>query len=262
MVIWVNVHGGFLLGFVLIAVYWVGSFWTWVHTKEFRIEESLQKIAAGKRLRELTLAGIACGFASLVNPYAWKLHEHIYDYLTNRFFMDHIDEFQSPNFHGISQRCFLAILLITFAALAAHARKLRLSQVLLSLFAVYAGLYASRNLPVASILLIFVIGPMIPSLWAAEFSGRMGSLEATQRGHIWPILSALACLVSAQSCCHRRSARLLRRVVLARVSDHNARRTGLGRLSQGESRMRRVSTKSCGERTDQQNARLEDGLLG
>ena len=28
MVFWANVHGGFLLGFVLLACYWLGSLWT------------------------------------------------------------------------------------------------------------------------------------------------------------------------------------------------------------------------------------------
>ncbi len=199
MLIWVNVHGGFLLGFVLIAIYWVGSLWTWLRMKEIRIEESFQKIAAGKRLRKLTLVGIACGVASLVNPYGWQLHAHIYDYLTNRFFMDHIDEFQSPNFHGVSQRCFLVILLIAIAAISAYGRRLRLSHVLLALFAVYAGLYASRNIPVSSILLVLVIGPMIPSFGLAAFSGRMSSLESALRGHMWPILATIACFVVALS---------------------------------------------------------------
>ena len=202
MLIWVNVHGGFLLGLVLIAIYWVGSLWTWLRMKDFRIEESLQKIAAGKRLRQLTLVGISSIVASLVNPYGWKLHAHVYEYLGNRFFMDHIDEFQSPNFHGISQRLFLAILLIAVSVLTVGGRKLRLSHILLLLFAVYAGLYASRNIPVAAILLVLVIGPLIPSFGPAEFSGRMTALESALKGHIWPIVFAIAGLAVALNSGH------------------------------------------------------------
>jgi hypothetical protein len=77
--------------------------------------------------------------------------------------MDHIDEFQSPNFHGLAQKCFLALLLITVAVLALRGRELRLSQGLTVLFAVYAGLYASRNIPVSAILLVMVVGPIMPA---------------------------------------------------------------------------------------------------
>jgi uncharacterized membrane protein len=195
VLIWVNVHGGFLLGFVILGVFWVGSMWTWLRLKESRIEESVEKIAAGKRVRQLTLVGLASAAASLVNPYAWHLHAHIYSYLSNRFFMDHIDEFQSPNFHGIAQRCFLVLLLIAIAALAARGNRLRLSQILLALFAVYAGLYSSRNIPIASIFLTAIAGPLIPSLSAKGFMQRMGIVDSTLRGHVWPIIATVASLL-------------------------------------------------------------------
>jgi hypothetical protein len=197
MLVWVNVHGGFLLGFVLLGIFWLGSLWTWLTLKESRIEESLQKIAAGKRVRELTVVGLAAAVASLVNPYGWHLHEHIYRYLTNRFLMEHIDEFQSPNFHGIAQRCFLVLLLIAIAAVVVNGRKLRASEILVVLFAVYAGLYASRNIPVSSILLAAIVASLIPSLGNRGFLHRMAAVDATMRGHLWPILATVATLVIA-----------------------------------------------------------------
>ena len=197
MLVWMNVHGGFLLGFVLLGVFWLGSLWTSLTLKESRIEESLQKIAAGKRVRELTLVGLAAAVASLVNPYGWHLHEHIYRYLTNRFLMEHIDEFQSPNFHGIAQRCFLVLLLIVIAALVVNGRKLRFSGILVVLFAVYAGLYASRNIPVSSILLAAIAASLISSGGRKGFLHRMAAVDATTRGHLWPILATVATLVIA-----------------------------------------------------------------
>jgi hypothetical protein len=197
MLIWANVHGGFLLAFVLLGIFWVGSLWTWLRLKESRIEESFQKIAAGKRVRELTLVGLSSAAASLVNPYGWHLHAHIYSYLSNRFFMDHIDEFQSPNFHGIAQRCFLVLLLIVIAALAVRGSRLKLSQILLALFAVYAALYSSRNIPSSSIFLAAIAGPLIPSLGIKGFVQRMGMVDSTLRGHVWPIVATVAALMIA-----------------------------------------------------------------
>jgi hypothetical protein len=197
MPIWVNVHGGFLLGLVLLAFFWAGSLWDWLHLKESRIEEAFQKIRAGKRVRDLTLAGLASTAATLLNPHGWRLHGHIYSYLTNRFFMDHIEEFQSPNFHGLGLKCFLVLLLIAVAALAANGRKLPASEILVVLFAVYAGLYSSRNIPVSSILLAASIGPLIPPLSAKAFPLRMAAVDSTLRGHLWPILATIATFVIA-----------------------------------------------------------------
>jgi hypothetical protein len=191
--VWVNVHGGFLVGFVLWGIYIIGAGWTWFRAKEGRIEEVLQKFSAANRLRGLAWVGALSAAASFVNPYGWKLHAHIYSYLSNRFLMDHIEEFQSPNFHGVAQRCFLVLLLIVMAAVAVRGQGLRLSLGLTILFAVYAGLYASRNIPVSSILLVMVVGPLLPG-FAQKFSQRMETVEVGLRGHGWPVLAIVLTL--------------------------------------------------------------------
>ena len=192
MVLWVNVHGGFVLGFVLLGVFWLAAVWEWWTTAEGAIEGSLRRIAALRRARLLTWVGLASAAASLVNPYGWKLHAHVYSYLTNRFLMDHIEEFQSPNFHGISQKCFAVLLLISMAALAARGREVRASGILIVLFAVYSGLYAARNIPVASVLLVMVIAPLLPpAIFGTGFFRRMAGIEMGLRWHLWPILAVL-----------------------------------------------------------------------
>ncbi len=212
MLVWVNLHGGFLLGFVLLGIYWFSAAWQWFGLKDDRFDDALRKIRAGRLVRALTLTGILSGLATLVNPYGFRLHVHIYQYLSNRFLMDHIDEFQSPNFHYVAQKCFAALLLLTLVGLAVKRRGVgqgRLSQALLLLFAVYAGLYASRNIPVSALLLILVIGPWLSEGMARladrslanrrladrrlgargpmQFLQRMQAIEFGLRGHLWPV---------------------------------------------------------------------------
>jgi hypothetical protein len=212
MLLWVNIHGGFLLGFVLLGLYWLSAVWKVFWIKEDRFEDALQKIRAGKRARNLALIGLLSALATLANPYGWKLHVHIYRYLSNHFLMDHIDEFQSPNFHGVAQKCFAALLMLTLIAFAAKRREtteLRLSEALIVLFALYSGLYASRNIPVSSLLLILVIGPRLssaiqelksrrtPSSLTPHFFERMQKIEVALRGHIWPVAAlALTCWIA------------------------------------------------------------------
>jgi hypothetical protein len=137
ILVWVNVHAGFMLGFVLLGIFLLGAAWTWFRTKEGRIEEVLVRIKSARRMRILALVAVLSAVASLMNPYGSTLHLHVYHYLSNRFLMDHIDEFQSPNFHGVSQKCFLLLLLVTLATLAARGRELRISQGLTVLFAAF-----------------------------------------------------------------------------------------------------------------------------
>jgi hypothetical protein len=198
MLLWVNVHGGFLVGFVLLGIFLLGAAWGWFRVRGDRIEELLAKIAAGARVRRLAWIGLLSAASSLVNPYGWKLYSHIYSYLSNRFLMDHIDEFQSPNFHGVAQKCFLLLLLIAVAILAVRGRGLRLSEGLTVLFAIYAGLYASRNIPIASILLVMVVGPRLPEAgFTRGFFQRMRTVETGLRGHVWAVLAVVAALAMA-----------------------------------------------------------------
>jgi hypothetical protein len=198
MMVWVNLHGGFLVGFVLWGIFLLGAVWSWFAAREGRIEELLQKVAARNRVRNLAWLGSLSLVASLVNPYGWKLYSHIYSYLSNRFLMDHIDEFQSPNFHGAAQKCFLALVLITVAVVAVRGRQLRVSAGLTVLFAVYAGLYASRNIPVSSILLVMVVGPLLRCAPIGQgFFQRMSAVEVGLRGHAWPIFGIVVTLAIA-----------------------------------------------------------------
>ncbi len=209
VLIWVNVHGGFLIAFALLGIYWLSAVWEYFHLKEDRFEDALEKIRAGKRARDLALVSVFSAAATFINPYGWKLHLHIYRYLSNRFLMDHIDEFQSPNFHGVAQKCFAVLLLLTFVAFAFKPRssnRTRVDEILLILFAVYSGLYASRNIPVSALLVILVIGPRLstglqelaPKLLnrrhdnsAPTFVRRMQAIEFSLHGHLWPIAALL-----------------------------------------------------------------------
>jgi hypothetical protein len=210
MVLWVNLHGGFLVGLVLLGIFWLGALWQWLGLKEVHLEDIVEKAKAGRKVRDLSAVGIASALATLVNPYGWHLHVHIYSYLSNRFLMDHIDEFKSPNFHDVPQKCFAILLVLGFLAFAANQKashRLHTTQILIVLFALYSGLYASRNLPVSSLLLVLVIGPILsrsvlevieptnlrqPTPPSEESSGpflqRMQRVEMSRCGHLWPLI--------------------------------------------------------------------------
>ncbi len=203
MVIWVNLHGGFLVGLVIVSIYWVEAF----------VDRSKNRDAAD-RWKLLTKITALSFLATLANPRGIFLYVHIVRYLSDGFLMSHIQEFQSPNFHGLAQKCFAVLLLVAMAALAVNDQKIRTAHWMLILFAVYSGLYSSRNLPVSSLLLVLIIAPiissevadagqrsqMIPSLRKilVRFDGYASTVTAMEsrfRGHLWPIVGSIIGLV-------------------------------------------------------------------
>ena len=203
MLLWVNLHGGWLFGIALLGIYTLAAF---VESIRAQKNDAFAAIRTAHRARAMAVAWLASVMATAVNPFGWRLHAHIYRYLSDRYLMDRIDEFRSPDFHGWAERCFAVILMLVLIAFAGHRKKLRLSHLLVVLLAVYAGFYASRNLPVSSILL--VAGPMLWENFASladklgawqwlrngtarisKFSDRMGAQEMQLRGHLWPVVS-------------------------------------------------------------------------
>jgi hypothetical protein len=215
MLLWVNLHGGWLFGIALLGIY---SFAAFVESWRARKNDAFAAIRAAHRARAMAAAWVASAAATLVNPFGWRLHAHIYRYLGDRYLMNRIDEFRSPDFHGWAERGFAVILLLVLIAFAKGRKKLRLSHLLVVLLALYAGFYSSRNLPVSSMLLVLIAGPILwenfaalagmPGSWRwlrkgaariSDFSDRMGAQEMELRGHLWPVVSvALALAICLQ----------------------------------------------------------------
>ena len=136
MLAWVNLHGGFLVALVLQGIYLVGAL-----VRE--PGESLVGREVWTRIRPLAIAGLAMLVATFVNPYGYKLHLHIYQYLSDPFLMNDINEFLSPNFHELPQKCFAVLVLLTILGVAGDWR-LGTSQLLVVCFAVYTGLRSTK----------------------------------------------------------------------------------------------------------------------
>ncbi|MGB8013983.1 MAG: hypothetical protein WCF68_20380 [Terriglobales bacterium] len=208
MLLWVNLHGGWIFGIALLGIYTFVAF-----VDSVRERDAFAAIRARHRARAMATTFAASAAATLVNPYGWRLHAHIYRYLSDRYLMNHIDEFLAPDFHGWAQRSFALLLVLALAAFAGNLfsdgrKKLPLSHLLVVLLAAYTGFYSSRNLPVSSMLLVLIAGPFLwgnfasladqPGAWRwvrggvvriSDFCDRMGAQEVELRGHLWPVAS-------------------------------------------------------------------------
>jgi hypothetical protein len=199
MLLWVNLHAGFILGLGLLGIFAVGSVWS-----------SLTVPREGQILR-LTTVFLLCLLATLVTPYGWRLHIHVYQYLSDSYLMNAIDEFNSPNFHVSVYSYFELLIPLVIVAAMFGRERITPTGFLLLLFSLYAGLYASRNIPMAAILIGLVLGPPLTlaitprsdrsfgprwlrSLWDAgqDISEGMARLESRLHGHVLAVVVTAA----------------------------------------------------------------------
>jgi hypothetical protein len=208
MLLWVNLHGGWLLGLALLAIYMVAAF-----VESLRGSDAVSRILSQHRARAMGFMFAASAAATAVNPYDVRLHAHIFRYLRDPYLMNKIVEFRSPDFHGLGQRCFVLILVLVLIAVAGNRGKMRVSHWLVIILSAWMGVYAVRNLPVSAMLLTLIAGPLLwesvsgqaerpgawrvlrrGAAWLSEFSARSLTKEFQLRGHLWPVLGVMAAL--------------------------------------------------------------------
>lgn len=150
--LWANAHGGFVIGLAMIALAaMVDLVLAVVQT------DQVTRSVIRKRILTLGLLGVACGLATLINPYGWKLYPWIYSLLGNTYFMNLNQEWLSPDFHPKESMRF-GILILAFPALFAVSRH-RPNFVLLafSILWLYLALQGRRYVP----LFAMVITPLL-----------------------------------------------------------------------------------------------------
>jgi hypothetical protein len=163
MLLWVNLHAGFILGLGLLGVFIVGSIW-----------KTLTVPRAGDRQKTVQLMAVfaVCLVTTLLTPYGYRLHVHVAQYLSNSFLMNNIDEFTSPNFHVAVYGYFELFIVLAIVGTVLGRDRINATGLLLLLFSVHAGLYAVRNIPISAIILSLVLGPLLTVAVSRECDGQ------------------------------------------------------------------------------------------
>jgi len=184
MAVWVNLHGGFAIGFLLIGVYLAGQ------VAELAIavvlkKEGLAPAWRGQRSALLGLGGLllACALAVCLNPNGAAMLAYPFKTVSIGVLQDYIQEWQSPNFHRLEPQPFVWMLFLTALAMAGSTLR-KAPHEWLGLFGfAYLGLIAGRNIAVFALVAAPILarhaasalgpilhsvsaGPQVPDRWA------------------------------------------------------------------------------------------------
>lgn len=140
MVLWVNLHAGWLLGLALIGFTLVGLLFDVLFGTESR--ETFKK-----RAPALLVVLIACGAAICVNPNGTRMYSYPLETLTSESLMGLVTEWRSPDFHQPHFQAVLILLLATFFLLAVSSKRERPGRLLILLVTSAAMLRTGRNAP-------------------------------------------------------------------------------------------------------------------
>jgi len=195
MLLWVNLHGGFLTGFILIGIYLFGNVVAVITSEDSK--RDLHRRKAGK----LGLLTAVCLLVCLINPYTYHILLFPFKLASNKFLMDHISEFMSPNFHNVSVLFFEFFILLTLGLLALSRMRLSIIELTMILLFTHMSLYSGRYIPLFAIIVAPVLvrqaGPMLEESdgkfisFLRKRSSNISAIDASAKGYLWPIIAVV-----------------------------------------------------------------------
>ena len=109
-VFWVNIHGAFFLGLLLLALFCVSS------ALDLLLNFSKIPWLSCRIFFRLVGLFFLCLGASLLNPYGAIIHKNIFKYTSNQYFMDLMGEWQGLSFANFEGQLYLLALVFLLTA--------------------------------------------------------------------------------------------------------------------------------------------------
>jgi hypothetical protein len=169
-VLWTNVHGGFLASFVLIGCYAAGDL-----LRGIVEPAAYDRVQAVRRAGRFFLIGGICGLATLLNPYGFRLHSHLWRLANDPQQKAFILEWQPFRFQ--SPEAVLVELLLLLGAFGAFQclRRKEFAPALVFVAWGHLGLASQRHLElfacVAAPLAAAAVGELLAGLQGAPVAG-------------------------------------------------------------------------------------------
>jgi len=199
MMVWVNLHAGYLLGLVLIGVAIAGV----VLDAWFAGEKLASR---WQILKTLVLVLVACLVAVNLNPQGPRIFVFPFEFFLSPVQQDQIVDWLSPDFHQKELFPLLALIMLTIAALALSPKRVRPSELLLYLATLYMTLKSNRHMAIFAL----VAGPMLADylqhwLDTTRFTRMFGESRSATTGrrkvifNVILLIPLIACLIKLKS---------------------------------------------------------------
>ena len=143
MIVWVNSHGGFLAGFILMLPFLADGLMKWLADKrQLRTDVA----DSGRKTGHLLVVFGLMFAASLVTPHFWRIWQLPFTTFGREAEQLLITEWQSPNFHDSFVLPFAGMLLLSIVILGGTRKKVSVYELLLLAGFGFLGLLSMRNI--------------------------------------------------------------------------------------------------------------------
>ncbi|HEX3252541.1 MAG TPA: hypothetical protein VHS05_24090 [Pyrinomonadaceae bacterium] len=171
MVLWVNLHGGFLIGLVLIGLALVGApLDSWARGEKLT--------SAWPKVRGLSVVLVGCLLAVLLNPHGFQIYKFPFEIFLSPVQQQAIVDWQSPDFHQPEALPLMILVFLTIWALSLSAKRVRPSELLFFIATLYMTLKSGRHVAILALVAVPLLADYL-QIWITERSGdRLFSMTA------------------------------------------------------------------------------------
>jgi hypothetical protein len=176
MVLWVNLHGGFLMGLVLIGLTIVGiPLDAWANRE--KLSSSLPQ------LKTLFMVLVACMLAACLNPHGIWIYKFPFEIFLSPIQQQTVNDWLSPNFHQSEAVPLFMLILGTIAAFALSPKRPKLSEVILFLATLYMTLKSQRHVAILALVAVPLMADYLQNWITARSDGKLFGPVAPNGGN-------------------------------------------------------------------------------
>ncbi len=210
MLLWANLHGAFIAGFVTWGIYGFGILWD-----SFQHDIPEDEALPPRFWRYYLLGGMAAFLITLLNPSGFGLWRTSVGYIGNDYLVGHTVEYMSPNFHNANFWPFLIFIALLLVCIGFRKKRIESGLLFTSAAWLVMGLYSGRNIPLFAItaapllaqgldeLILNVISRVKGFRVLTDLEGRIQKVDAGLKGYLWPVLSVVVAVVCLAAGGHR-----------------------------------------------------------
>jgi hypothetical protein len=190
MVLWVNMHGMFVLGIAIWSIYLLGSF----------LEDPTRLWFSKPLTRSMLLGGMLSTLATLLSPSGIQIWESIVSLGSNSYITSRIPEYQSANFHTPETWPFLLLLLLTMIGFARSTTRPSWIHTLLAASFAAIAIYTSRMIPLFAIVAVPLVSKSLSDWIRHEYPGsrfsaiekNLSKINSSANGSVWLLVVIIA----------------------------------------------------------------------
>jgi hypothetical protein len=195
-VLWVNLHAGYALGFMVLAAFVAGEV----------LNQFLQgfipgddPIVAWPGIGLVSGVAILSALLLVINPNTTRMWTYYLETVRIEVLQDFIQEWQSPDFHPLHTQPFIWLLLATLAAMGLSGRRVDGTDLVLVCGFAYAGLLAGRNFGPFALVAAPVLSRHVTAIGSNLWQTRQGPgkrVTMVQAAINWSLLTLVVALAA------------------------------------------------------------------